>query len=298
MDSSWFAVVRPPSHATPDGSSAFQPSVPPTSPARRAVPPGPGPGARRPARWSARRGTRGRGRARDASAPGTGARRRAVVGRLLAECLDPGGGPLLLVGGEVLPHHAVPHHGRRPVLDADVLLEEVAGPLPSYVRRSGAGQLERTPQPLEPVALVGPDVRRQREPSLGRRRVHRVEVAPDRLDDAQVRPRRRGGCRARPVAGAPASGRRRTGSRRCRRSEPVGQQVQPARASRSRRAAPARAPPPAGAAAHPSTPSPARPRWSAAAGRATRAPPRGRGRAARRTRAPRAAACQWPPTLG
>ena len=182
-------------------------------------------------------------------------------------------------------------------------LHEVRGALSrrTFGRWSWAMCQWRRGRPLEPLSLVGPDVRRQREPSLDVVPTSTgTRVATDRLGDLAGSAVASGGAaRPRRIAAALASA---SAPNRLAAVvdvlEPVGQQVQARRSSRSRRAA---ADPwrmaPAGAAARPSAPS-ARPDLVGlrAAGRASRGPRRGsRSSRARNAAAPSCSAFQVTP---
>ena len=118
-------------------------------------------------------------------------RQRRVVVRARAGRLEQRVGAVPLGRLDVLPHDAVPHDRRDagPRL-GQLTLEEVRSAEPLHRRRVGGGQLQRCAQPLEPVHLVGPDVRRERQPVLGARRVQRVGIAAAPLHDPHLIVRR------------------------------------------------------------------------------------------------------------
>ena len=85
---------------------------------------------------------------------------------------------------EVLPHDRVPQHRPRARLGGEVGGEVRRAP-PHDRDRIRARQLERAAEPREPLPLVGPDVRGQRQRALLGRRVDRVAVGAEPLDDVQ-----------------------------------------------------------------------------------------------------------------
>lgn len=88
-------------------------------------------------------------------------------------------GPVLLVGGDVLPHDGVPDHGDG-VVDEFEAGEKVGHATPFYDDLLFAGDLDGGPESLEASRLVGPDVGGEGEGSVVGGDVDGGEVVPRR----------------------------------------------------------------------------------------------------------------------
>ena len=132
-------------------------------------------------------------------------------------------GTLLVV--EVLPHDRVPQHRPRAGRGGEVG-GEVRRAHPDDRDRARAGQREGAAQSREPLQLIGPHVGGQRQRAFVRRRVDRVAVAAETLDDVQERARRRD--IAEPHVSEHDGRTDRPGLSGAFEAKPVGEEVEPA----------------------------------------------------------------------
>ena len=109
---------------------------------------------------------------------------RCIIRRRRAQPRDLSIDGVALIRRQVHPHGRVPQHEGLTVPQAQSA-DERQGVLLHHGRRYARGDVEGCAQALEAVHVVRPDERREQEPAVLRRRVNRVRIAADALDEGR-----------------------------------------------------------------------------------------------------------------